>query len=188
MTAGFDPALAALGDVTKKINEWVAQPGNLDGVQLKANGDSQFFEETMQSMGMAIGTSFLLVYILLVVLYGSFLTPFVTMFSVPLALVGAFYGLAITHQTFNLFSLIGLIMLLGLVAKNGILLVDYANTQRRRGLRVLDAMRVAAGIRLRPIVMTTASMVFGMLPLALGLAEGAEFRRSMGTPCSSAAC
>jgi len=186
MTAGFDPALAALGDVTKKINEWVAQPGNLDGVQLKANGDSQFFEETMQSMGMAIGTSFLLVYILLVVLYGSFLTPFVTMFSVPLALVGAFYGLAITHQTFNLFSLIGLIMLL--VAKNGILLVDYANTQRRRGLRVLDAMRVAAGIRLRPIVMTTASMVFGMLPLALGLAEGAEFRRSMGTPCSSAAC
>jgi len=181
VTAGFDPALAVLGDVTNKINAWVAQPGNLDGVQLKANGDSQFFEETMQSMGMAIGTSFLLVYILLVILYSSFLTPFVIMFSVPLALVGAFYGLAITHQTFNLFSLIGLIMLLGLVAKNGILLVDYANTQRKRGLRVLDAMRVAAGIRLRPIVMTTASMVFGMLPLALGLAEGAEFRRSMGT-------
>ena len=86
-----------------------------------------------------------------------------------------------THQTLNLFSLIGIIMLFGLVAKNGILLVDYANTQRHRGLRVYEAMRAAAGDRLRPIVMTTASMVFGMLPLALGLAEGAEFRRSMGT-------
>jgi HAE1 family hydrophobic/amphiphilic exporter-1 len=72
-------------------------------------------------------------------------------------------------------------MLFGLVAKNGILLVDYANTQRKLGMRSIEAMRHAAGIRLRPIVMTTASMVFGMLPLALGLAEGAEFRRSMGT-------
>jgi HAE1 family hydrophobic/amphiphilic exporter-1 len=126
-------------------------------------------------------TSFALVYVLMVMLYSSFITPFVIMFSVPLALVGALYGLAITHQTINLFSLIGIIMLFGLVAKNGILLVDYANTQRKHGLRAVEAMRVAAGIRLRPIVMTTASMVFGMLPLALGLAEGAEFRRSMGT-------
>ena len=132
-------------------------------------------------MGIAMLTSFALVYVLMVILYSSFLTPFVIMFSVPLALVGALYGLALTHQTLNLFSLIGMIMLFGLVAKNGILLVDYANTQRHRGLRVLEAMRTAAGIRLRPIVMTTASMVFGMLPLALGLAEGAEFRQSMGT-------
>ena len=132
-------------------------------------------------MGYAMLTSFLLVYVLMVILYSSFLTPFVIMFSVPLALVGALYGLALTHETLNLFSLIGIIMLFGLVAKNGILMVDYANTQRHRGLRVLEAVRTAAGIRLRPIVMTTASMVFGMLPLALGLSEGAEFRQSMGT-------
>jgi hydrophobic/amphiphilic exporter-1 (mainly G- bacteria), HAE1 family len=182
VTAGVDPTLTKLGTVTQQIDAWVAQPGNLPpGVALKANGDSQFFAETFQSMGIALGTSFMLVYVLMVVLYGSFLTPFVIMFSVPLALVGALYGLAISHQTLNLFSLIGIIMLFGLVAKNGILLVDYANTQHKRGLRVLEAMRVAARTRLRPIVMTTASMVFGMLPLALGLAEGAEFRQSMGT-------
>lgn len=182
VTGGFDPGVTKLGDVTKQIDAWVKEPGNLPpGVLLRANGDSQFLPETFQSMGMALGTSFLLIYVLMVILYGSFLTPFVIMFSVPLALVGALFGLALTGQTFNLFSLIGIIMLFGLVAKNGILLVDYANTQRRRGMRVYEAMRVAAGTRLRPIVMTTASMVFGMLPLALGWAEGAEFRKSMGT-------
>ncbi len=135
----------------------------------------------MSSMGLALLTSFALVYMLMVVLYGSFLTPFVIMFSVPVAVVGALLGLAITGQTLNLFSMIGIIMLFGLVAKNGILLVDYANTMRKRGMRSAEAMRAAAAIRLRPILMTTSAMVFGMLPLALGLAEGAEFRRSMGT-------
>jgi HAE1 family hydrophobic/amphiphilic exporter-1 len=182
VTGGFDPAATTLGTVTGKIDKAVAQPGFFpNGVALKASGDSEFFKETFSSMGIAMLTSFALVYVLMVMLYSSFLTPFVIMFSVPLALVGALYGLAISHQTLNLFSLIGIIMLFGLVAKNGILLVDYANTQRKHGLRAIEAMRVAAGIRLRPIVMTTASMVFGMLPLALGLAEGAEFRRSMGT-------
>jgi HAE1 family hydrophobic/amphiphilic exporter-1 len=182
VTGGFDPAATTLGTVTQKIDAATNQPGFFPaGVALRASGDSEFFAETFSSMGLAMLTSFALVYVLMVILYSSFLTPFVIMFSVPLALVGALYGLAITHQTLNLFSMIGIIMLFGLVAKNGILLVDYANTQRHRGLRVIDAMRTAAGIRLRPIVMTTASMVFGMLPLALGLAEGAEFRRSMGT-------
>src|SRR6202044_3475529 len=143
-------------------------------------GNSQFFQETFDSMSMALVTSFSLVYMLMVILYGSFLPPFVVMFLVPVALVGALAALALSHQSLNLFSMIGVVMLFGLVAKNGILLVDYANTQRHRGLRVLEAMRTAAGIRLRPIVMTTASMVFGMLPLSLGLAEGAEFRQSMG--------
>ncbi|HEY5339412.1 MAG TPA: efflux RND transporter permease subunit [Candidatus Aquilonibacter sp.] len=182
VTGGFDPGLTTLGTVTQKMNAAVNQPGFFpSGVALRASGDSQYFAETFSSMGVAMLTSFALVYVLMVILYSSFLTPFVIMFSVPLALVGALYALALTHQTLNLFSLIGIIMLFGLVAKNGILLVDYANTQRHRGLRVVEAMRTAAGIRLRPIVMTTASMVFGMLPLALGLAEGAEFRRSMGT-------
>ena len=145
-------------------------------------GDSQFFAETFSSMGIAMLTSFALVYVLMVVLYGSFFTPFVIMFSVPLALVGALYGLAVTHQTLNLFSMIGIIMLFGLVAKNGILLVDYANTMRQRGhARPRSDARGGGQRGLRPIVMTTASMVFGMLPLSLGLAEGAEFRQSMGT-------
>ncbi|MGH7716411.1 MAG: efflux RND transporter permease subunit, partial [Vulcanimicrobiaceae bacterium] len=91
------------------------------------------------------------------------------------------FGLAVAHQTLNLFSMIGVIMLFGLVSKNGILLVDYANTLRRRGLKYDEAIMQAANTRFRPILMTTFSMVFGMLPLALGLAEGAEFRVSMGT-------
>ncbi|GAC1576862.1 MAG: hypothetical protein NVS3B7_09930 [Candidatus Elarobacter sp.] len=182
VTGGIDPGVATLGAVVGKIDEAVKTPGFLpNGVQLTADGDSQTFSETMSSMGFALLTSFMLVYALMVILYGSFLTPFVIMLSVPVALVGALIGLAATHQTINLFSMIGIIMLFGLVAKNGILLVDYANTMRRRGLRAVDAMRAAAGTRLRPIVMTTAAMVFGMLPLSLGLAEGAEFRKSMGT-------
>jgi len=104
------------------------------------------------------------------------------MFSVPVAIVGALGGLALRHQTLNLFSLIAIVMLFGLVAKNGILLVDYANQQRRKlGLGVFDAMKQAAAIRFRPILMTTCAMIFGMLPLSLGLTEGAQERASMGT-------
>jgi len=115
----------------------------------------------------------------MVILYGSFVTPFVIMCSIPVALIGALLALALTGQTFNLLSAIALVMLLGLVAKNGILLIDYANTLRKRGLTSGEAILTAGGTRLRPIVMTTAAMVFGMLPLALGLTEGAETRRSM---------
>ena len=181
VTGGLEPG-TTLGAVTQKIDAAVKTPGFFPpGVALRASGDSQFFQETISSMGIAMITSFLLVYALMVVLYGSFWMPFIVMFSVPLAFVGALFGLAIAHQTLNLFSMIGTIMLFGLVAKNGILLVDYANTLRRRGLRYDEAILQAANTRFRPIVMTTASMVFGMLPLALGLAEGAEFRVSMGT-------
>ena len=182
VTGGFDPDKTTLGAVTAKIDSGIAAPGFFpNGVALRASGDSEFFGEMIASMTMAIATSAMLVYVLMVILYSSFLTPFVVMFSIPVAVVGALFALAITRQTLNLFSLIAMIMLFGLVAKNGILLVDYANTMRHRGMRVVEAMRAAAGTRLRPIVMTTMAMVFGMLPLSLGLAEGAEFRRSMGT-------
>jgi len=182
VSGGIDPGVTTLGPVVNKLNAAVATPGFFpNGVSLRARGDSQFLGETISSMSIALLTSFALVYVLMVILYGSFFTPAVIMLSVPVALVGALFMLAATHQSLNLFSMIGIIMLFGLVAKNGILLVDYANTMRKRGMRAVDAMRAAAGTRLRPIVMTTAAMVFGMLPLSLGLAEGAEFRRSMGT-------
>ena len=183
VTGGVDlQSGTRLGDVVGKIDKALATPGFLpSGVALTAQGDSEFFAETMSSMLLALATSFALVYMLMVILYGSFLTPFVIMFSVPVAVVGALAGLSVANQTLNLFSMIGIIMLFGLVAKNGILLVDYANTMRRRGLRPVEAMRAAAGTRLRPILMTTSAMVCGMLPLALGLSEGAEFRQSMGT-------
>jgi HAE1 family hydrophobic/amphiphilic exporter-1 len=168
-----------LGVVQPKINE----PGFLPpGVHALADGDADLFNQTFSSMALALATSFALVYMLMVVLYGSFVEPFVVMFSVPVAIVGALAGLAIRHQTLNLFSLIAIIMLFGLVAKNGILLVDYANQQRRKaGLGIQAAMLAAAATRFRPILMTTFAMIFGMLPLSLGLTEGARERACMGT-------
>jgi HAE1 family hydrophobic/amphiphilic exporter-1 len=182
VTGGIEPGATTLGVVTQKIEQAIKTPGFFPrGIDLRSQGDSEFFQQTMSSMTIAMLTSFSLVYALMVVLYSSFWMPFIVMFSVPLAIIGALFGLAIAHETLNLFSMIGIIMLFGLVAKNGILLVDYANTLRRRGLKYDEAIMQAAHIRFRPIVMTTFSMVFGMLPLALGLAEGAEFRMSMGT-------
>lgn len=174
---------ATLGQVLGPVQKALKEPGFMPpGVDAGSDdGDSQLFNDTFSSMGIALVTSFALVYMLMVILYGSFVEPFIVMFSVPVAIVGALGGLALRHQTLNLFSLIAIIMLFGLVAKNGILLVDYANQQRRKGLPVIDAMRSAAATRFRPILMTTCAMVFGMLPLSLGLTEGAEERASMGT-------
>jgi HAE1 family hydrophobic/amphiphilic exporter-1 len=179
-----------LGDVTNAINAKIEQPGFLpSGVALASEGDTKYFMEFLSSMGLSAIASFALVYMLMVILYGNFGTPFVIMFAIPVALVGAFFALRIFGQSMNLFSVIGLIMLFGLVAKNGILLADYANTLRKRGgMRAVEAMTTAAGTRLRPIIMTTAAMVFGMLPLALGLAEGGEVRRSMGVVLIGGLC
>jgi len=177
----IDRSKTTLGEVIGRVNTELATPGFLPaGVTLGTDGDSKYFLEFLSSMGFALLTSIALIYCLMVILYGSFVTPFVIMFSIPVAIIGALLALALTGQTINLFSAIGLIMLLGLVAKNGILLVDYANTLRKRGLTYSEAILTAGGTRLRPIVMTTAAMVFGMLPLAAGFTEGGEIRRSMG--------
>jgi HAE1 family hydrophobic/amphiphilic exporter-1 len=177
----IDRSKTTLGEVMGLVNTQLHTPGFLpSGVTLGTDGDSKFFLEFLGSMGFALITSIALIYCLMVILYGSFVTPFVIMFSIPVAIIGALLALALTHQTINLFSAIGLIMLFGLVAKNGILLVDYANTLRKRGLTYVEAIFTAGGTRLRPIVMTTAAMVFGMLPLATGNTEGGEIRQSMG--------
>jgi HAE1 family hydrophobic/amphiphilic exporter-1 len=184
VTADVDPnANISLGTILGPVQAKLAQPGFLpDGVKAVADGDADLFNQTFSSMAMALLTSFMLVYVLMVVLYGSFVEPFVVMFSVPVAIVGALVGLALRHQTLNLFSLIAIVMLFGLVAKNGILLVDYANQQRRKfNLGVREAILAAAATRFRPILMTTFAMIFGMLPLSLGLTEGAQERASMGT-------
>ncbi|MGZ3516678.1 MAG: efflux RND transporter permease subunit [Vulcanimicrobiaceae bacterium] len=179
----------SLGAVTAPLQKKLNDPGFLPpGVGLKAQGDTEFMMETMTNMLLALVTSFMLVYMLMVILYGSFLEPFIVMFSVPLALIGALMMLAFMHklqpesgQSLNIISMLGIVMLFGLVAKNGILLVDYSNTLVKRGMRVRDAVLAAAQTRFRPIVMTTSAMVFGMLPLALGFAEGGEWRQAMGT-------
>jgi multidrug efflux pump subunit AcrB len=179
----------SLGAVTGPLERELHVPGFLPkGVQLTAQGDTQYMNETMANMGIALLTSFMLVYMLMVILYGSFLEPLIVMFCVPLAIIGALVALSLMHliepnagQSLNLISMIGIVMLFGLVAKNGILLVDYSNTLCRRGMRVREAVVQAAATRFRPILMTTCAMIFGMLPLALGFAEGGEWRQAMGT-------
>jgi len=179
----------SLGAVEGPLEAKLKQPGFLpQGVGTTAQGDTQFMEETFTNMGIALVLSFMLVYMLMVILYGSFLEPLIVMFSVPMAIIGALIFLALMAklepeqgQSLNIISMLGIVMLFGLVAKNGILLVDYSNTLCKRGMRVRDAVLQAAATRFRPIVMTTAAMIFGMLPLALGFAEGGEWRQAIGT-------
>jgi HAE1 family hydrophobic/amphiphilic exporter-1 len=150
-------------------------------VGASAGGNEQAVGDTVIGMTFALLLSVALVYLLMVALYNSYRTPFIIMFAVPVAVVGALGSLALTHQTLNLFSLIGSVLLIGLVTKNGILLVDFANMRRRDGLDRTAAIREAARERFRPIMMTTVAMIAGMIPLAFVLDPGAQAARSLGT-------
>ena len=121
-----------------------------------------------------------LIYMVLAAEFESFVHPLTIMLSLPFSLVGAILGLLIAGRTINIMSLIGIIMLMGLVTKNAILLIDYTNQLRERGYGVTEALIEAGVVRLRPILMTTMAMIFGMLPVALGIGAGAELRSSMG--------
>jgi HAE1 family hydrophobic/amphiphilic exporter-1 len=146
-----------------------------------AGGSQQNLALTVNGLGFALALSILLVYLLMVALYDAYRAPFVIMFAVPVAAIGAFGGLALTHQSLNLYSLIGVVMLVGLVSKNGILLVDLARHRVAAGLDKAAAIKESARERFRPIVMTTVSMIAGMTPLALALDPGSVAKRSLGT-------
>ena len=143
-------------------------------------GQQDFMHQTLVGMGLSMIISVILVYLLMVALYNSYISPFIIIFSVPVAAIGAIGALFLTHRTLNLFSLIGTILLIGIATKNGILLVDYANTLRSRGLDKLSAIKESAHTRFRPIIMTSFSVVAGNLPLALALDPGASSRSSLG--------
>jgi hydrophobic/amphiphilic exporter-1 (mainly G- bacteria), HAE1 family len=120
-----------------------------------------------------------IVYLVLAAQFESFVHPFTIMLSLPLSLVGALGGLALAREPLGIMSMIGVILLMGLVTKNAILLVDYTNTLRRQGMSRAEALLAAGPVRLRPILMTTAAMVFGMVPVAFGVSEGGEMRAPM---------
>lgn len=144
------------------------------------NGSQQNMLDTVSGIAVALVLSFVLVYLLMVALYNSFKTPFVMMFAIPVTAFGALGSLAVTHLTLNLFSMIGTLLLVALVTKNGILLVDFANHLREQGLSITEAISESARTRFRPIVMTTFSMVVAMLPIALALEPGSEVRQALG--------
>ncbi len=167
-----------LGDATRIVKETAAKvvPTSLTTDQA---GMSQVMTESFGYMLVALVLAILLVYMILAAQFDSFVHPLTIMLSLPMAVVGAFGGLYITGKTLNIFSMIGVIMLMGLVVKNAILLVDYANHELAKGKTVKDALMTAGPVRLRPILMTTAAMIFGMLPVALALGEGGEQRSPM---------
>jgi hydrophobic/amphiphilic exporter-1 (mainly G- bacteria), HAE1 family len=151
-------------------------------VSVHANvaGQQQNLSDTVHGMTMGLILSLCLVYLLMLALYDSYRLPFIIMFSVPVAAVGALTSLAITHQALNLFSLIGTVLLVGLASKNGILLVDFANHMVESGVDRKSAMIEAARERFRPIIMTTCAMIAGMTPIALALDPGGAQRQALG--------
>jgi HAE1 family hydrophobic/amphiphilic exporter-1 len=145
------------------------------------SGRAQDLAESINQFGLAIGLGILVVYMVLAAQFDSLIHPLTVMLALPLAMVGALGGLWIFGQTINLFSMIGIILLFGLVTKNSILLVDYANQLRAQGMDKVEAMRTAAPVRMRPVLMTAISMIFGVLPAALGIGPGAETRVPLAT-------
>lgn len=168
-----------LGDVTSELQTLIANRDLPDGYRIRFGGESKNMRETMGHMVTALAMAVIFIYLVLASQFGSFLQPLAIMAALPLSLVGVLLGLMVAGSTINMFSLIGFIMLMGLVTKNGILLVDFANQERRRGLSLNDALISAGSIRFRPIVMTTLAMIFGMIPLGMAVAGGGAQRAPM---------
>jgi hydrophobic/amphiphilic exporter-1 (mainly G- bacteria), HAE1 family len=163
------------GDISKGLRQ-IAMPA---GYSVTIGGESEHFTESVRSILESLMLAVIFIYLVLASQFGSFTQPLAIMLSLPLSMVGVLVALLVTRTTFNLMSLIGLILLSGLVTKNAILLIEFANQRRARGQDRAGALIDAGEIRLRPIAMTTLAMIFGMLPLALALGAGAEFRAPM---------
>ncbi len=177
--SGIMPGYSSIPVVAKikeRINKEIKLP---DGYTVDYGGQSKQFGELTGQMVSAMILSVLFMYMILASLYNSFIQPLVLMISVPLAIIGAFVGLLVTGYPLDLFGFIGLLMVLGLVAKNGILLIDFTNKMRSEGMGITDALLHAAPVRLRPILMTSFAMIFGMLPIALSWGEGSKGRESL---------
>jgi HAE1 family hydrophobic/amphiphilic exporter-1 len=150
-----------------------------EGYHAEASGQAEEYADAMSSLLFAIGLAILIVYMLLASQFNSLLHPFTIMLALPPAMTGALLALLVTGHTINIMSVIGIILLFGLVTKNSILLVDLTIQKQQQGMDRETALRTACPIRLRPILMTALSMIFGVLPVALALGEGGEARAPM---------
>jgi multidrug efflux pump subunit AcrB len=163
-------------DVDKIVKDTVLPPG----YRFSVGGQQQDMVDAFSAALAALGLAVIFIYLILASQFASFTQPLAIMVSLPFSLIGVFLALLLTHTTLNIFSMIGCIMLMGLVTKNAILLVDFANRARRAGATLFEALKEAGQVRLRPIMMTTLAMIGGMLPLALGLGDGGETQAPMG--------
>ncbi|TCL71596.1 HAE1 family hydrophobic/amphiphilic exporter-1 [Hydrogenispora ethanolica] len=171
----------ASGDIGRDIMQAVMKKGLPEGIKLAPVGTLKTMGESFASLGLALIAAIVFVYLIMAALYNSFIYPFAVLFSVPLAIIGALLALGLTQKSLAVFSIMGIIMLVGLVSKNAILLVDFANRAREeQGLGIHDALLEAGQERLRPILMTTLTMILGMLPLAFSAAVGSEYKTGLG--------
>ena len=175
-TVGISP-----GDLIGKVrDEYIPELNLPPGYNYKMIGQADNMARSFKEVYKAVILAIVVVYMVLAAQFESFSQPLIIMVSLPFAIIGAILGLLVAGQTANMMSMIGFTMLLGLVTKNAILLIDYANQEREKGMSIREAVLLACSLRLRPILMTTLSTILGMLPIALGIGEGAELRQSMG--------
>jgi HAE1 family hydrophobic/amphiphilic exporter-1 len=167
------------GEIGADIDRIIAGMNLSETIRVERGGELENQDEAFGSVGTAIVISLLLVYLIMVLLYNSYVYPFVILFSIPLAIIGAFLAMALTMETLNLFTMLGMLALIGLVTKNAILVVDFTNQMKAAGMELKAALLEATRKRFRPIVMTTLAMVAGMLPIALAQGAGAEWKNGI---------
>jgi HAE1 family hydrophobic/amphiphilic exporter-1 len=170
----------SLNEVFTDINARITKLRFPPGYEITQGGEARDQKEVFTRIFTALGVAVLLMYLILVIQFGSFITPTAILLSLPLSLIGVVLALIITHDTLNIMSLIGVILLMGIVAKNAILLIDFAQWARERGMPRREALIEAGATRLRPILMTTVALIAGMIPVSLGLGEGADFQAPLG--------
>ena len=181
VTVQANTSARPLTEVMRDINAKIAKITLPPGVRITQGGEAKDQAEVFGRIFSALGIAVMLMYLILVMQFGSFLEPLAIMASLPLSLIGVMLALMITNTTINIMSLIGVILLMGIVAKNAILLIDFAKWAREKdGVPRREALIQAGAIRLRPILMTTLALIAGMIPVALGVGEGAEFRAPLG--------
>jgi HAE1 family hydrophobic/amphiphilic exporter-1 len=170
----------SVGEVGNDVNGIISRMTLPPGYTIKQGGEVEDQQKVFASIMAALGLAVLLMYLILVVQFGSFLDPIAIMISLPLSLIGVVLALLITGSTLNIMSMIGVILLMGIVAKNAILLIDFAKWGQEQGMDRRSAIIEAGRVRLRPILMTTFALIAGMIPVALGVGEGADFRAPLG--------
>ena len=167
------------GQVNSEFNKRINEANYPDDVYFIAGGQTKRTQEGIMTMLGAFAASIFLVYFVLVILYNSFMYPFVVLFSIPMAMIGALLALALTMEALSIFSILGLVMLVGLVGKNAILVVDFTNRLRMEGLPTREALVKATQLRFRPVLMTNLSMIIGLLPIAIASGAGSEWKNGL---------
>ena len=167
------------GTVADEVVAYLNENPLPKGIQMTWGSDIKRQNDSFGALGFVLLISFLLIYLIMVALYDSFVYPFVVLFSIPVAAIGAFFALNLSLSNLSLFALLGLIMLMGLVVKNAILIVDFTNQLKAEGKHFKEALVIAGKGRMRPILMTTLSMVIGMLPIALATGTAAEWKNGL---------